>query len=137
MPATANLVLWAGVCHFGILIASALVPRVLDWKHSLAPLSKLNRQLIWTYGAYVASMILSMGILCVTVPHLLTDGSPLGRIVCGFIAVFWGARLALQFFVLDPRQYLTKWWLVAGHHALTVVFTTLTVVFVYAATVGS
>jgi hypothetical protein len=136
MPATSTLVLLGGICHFGVLIASSLVPFVLEWKKSLAPLRKLNRQLIWTYGAYTAGTILSLGILAVTVPHLLTDGSPLGRIVCGFIATFWGVRLLLQFFVFDSREYLTNWWLTAGHHLLTYVFIFVTAVFAYAAIVG-
>src|SRR5437588_4021359 len=34
-----SLLLCAGICHFGILIASALVPRVLDWRRELAPLA--------------------------------------------------------------------------------------------------
>lgn len=136
MPATSTLIFLGGICHFGVLIASALVPFVLQWRTSLAPLRKLNRQLIWTYGGYVAGMILSFGILSVTAPQLLTDGSPLGRIVCGYIATFWGVRLMLQFFVFDSQEYLTKWWLTAGHHGLTVVFIFVTAVFTYAAIVG-
>jgi hypothetical protein len=133
MPAASTLIVLGGICHFGVLTASALVPIVLDWKNTLAPLRKLNRQLIWTHGAYVVSMIVSFGLLSVSAPHLLSDGSPLARIVCGFIATFWGARLMLQFFVFDSREYLTKWWLVAGHHGLTVVFVFVTMVYAWAA----
>ena len=133
MTTNATLILLGGICQLGVLSASALIPFVLDWKHSLAPLRKLNRQLIWTYGAYVASMILSFGILSVSVPDLLSDGSTLARIVCGFIALFWGARLLLQFFVFDSHEYLTKWWLTAGHHGLTIVFIYLATVYAWVA----
>ena len=136
MSAT-TLVALGGICHFGVLIASALVPFVLDWKRTLAELPKLDRQLVWVYGGYVVLMIVAFGLLSVTVPHLLTDGDPLGRIVCGFIATFWGIRLGLQWFYLDSREHLTTWWLSAGHHLLTVVFTFLTVVYAWAATFGN
>jgi hypothetical protein len=133
MSANAILILLGGICQLGVLSASALVPIVLDWKNSLAPLPKLHRQLIWTYGAYVAGMIVSFGLLSVTVPELLSDGSTLARIVCGFIAAFWGVRLLLQFFVFESREFLTKWWLVAGHHGLTIVFIYLAAVYAWVA----
>ena len=46
-----TLLLLAGVCHFGILLASAMVPGVLNWRRELAPLSPLSRHVIWTHGA--------------------------------------------------------------------------------------
>lgn len=124
-----TLVFCAGICQLGVLIASALVPIVLDWKHALANVPKLLRQLIWVYGGYVVLMIVAFGLLSVTKPHLLTNGTPLAQIVCGYLAVFWGIRLVLQFFYLDSRQYLTKWWLRAGHEMLTVVFAFLVTVY--------
>lgn len=44
-----QLIFIGGILHFGILIASALVPQVLDWKASLAKLDGLLRQLIWVH----------------------------------------------------------------------------------------
>ena len=35
------LIFTGGVLHFGILLASAMVPKVLDWKASLAKLDRL------------------------------------------------------------------------------------------------
>ena len=128
-----TLVTLGGICHFGILTASALVPLVLDWKRTLADLPKLVRQLVWVYGGYVVMTIVAFGLLSVAVPHLLTDGNVLGRIVCGFIATFWGIRLLLQAFYLDSRAHLTNWWLTTGHHLLTVVFVFLTLVYAWAA----
>jgi hypothetical protein len=37
------------------------------------------------------------------------------------------ARLAVQYFVFDPREFLTTWWLRAGYHLLTVIFIALPV----------
>lgn len=131
-----TLIMLAGLCHFGILIASAVAPQMLDWKHSLVPLTRMNRQVIWTHGAYIAGIIAAFGILSVAAPQLLTDGSPLARIVCAFIAVFWGARLALQLFILDPNEHLKTLWLAAGYHTLTFVFLFVATVYAWSALHG-
>jgi hypothetical protein len=125
------LVMFGGVCHFGILIASALVPKTLHWNQTLASLTPLNRRLIWTHAGYLVGTIVCLGLLSVAAPQLLTNGSPLARIICGFVAVFWGVRLLLQFFVFDPRDYLTTWWLAAGYHTLTLVFLYNTVIYAW------
>lgn len=122
-----------GAMHFGILIASALVPRVLDWKVSLARLDRLSRQLVWVHGAFIVLTIAALGIVATFYAAELSGGDRLARAVCGFIAVFWGARLGVQFFVFDARPKLTTAILRAGYHGLTIVFAYLTVVFAYAA----
>jgi len=48
------------------------------------------------------------------------------------IAAFWGVRLSLQT-ILDAKPFLTTWWLVAGYHLLTVLFTLLTLFSAWAA----
>ena len=136
MTITSLLILIGGLCQFGILIASAATPRLLDWKRSLAPLTPLNRQIIWTHGAYVAGSIVAFGLLSVTAPQLLAGGSPLARVVCGYIAVFWGVRLLLQWFVFDPREHITGFWLAVGYHALTLVFIVLTAIYAWVAAGG-
>jgi hypothetical protein len=109
---------------------------MLDWRHSLAPLAKFNRQVIWTHGVYLACVIASFGLISVLAPHLLADGSPLARVVCGFIAVFWGGRLFLQWFVYDPREYVNTPPLRLGYHTLTLVFMFVTTVYTWVAISG-
>ena len=50
----AQLIFAAGIAQLGILIASSLVPFRLNWKEELKSLSRLHRQMYWTYGGYVA-----------------------------------------------------------------------------------
>src|SRR6185503_14169974 len=85
----ALLILIAGVLHFGILIASALTPRVLDWRGELAKLDRLTQQLVWVHGAFIVLVIVGFGLLSVTLPAELASGTLLARAVCGFIAFFW------------------------------------------------
>lgn len=122
----------AGGVQLGILVASALVPFRLDWKHSLDSLPQLHRQLYWIYGGYVVLGIVSLGLICLINPSELASGSLLARSVCTYIAAFWGIRLSLQT-ILDARPFLTTWWLAAGYHLLTVLFALLTLTFIWAA----
>ena len=127
-----TLIRTAGFLQWSVLIASSLVPVRLNWKSELRGLPRLHRQLFWTYGGYIVLMIVALGLLCVTFAESLADGTALARALCGFIAVFWGIRLGLQF-VLDARPHLTAWWLVFGECILTSLFLAFTLLFVAAA----
>jgi hypothetical protein len=127
------LILIGGMLHFGILIASACVPGVLDWRKELAKLEPLSRQLVWVHGAFIVLVIIGFGALSVTLPGELASGTPLARGICLFIALFWTARLAVQFFVFDAKAYVRSSWLKLGYNGLTVVFLYHTVVYATAA----
>jgi hypothetical protein len=123
----------AGILHFGILIASALVPRVLDWRTELARLSALSRHLIWVHGAFIVLVIVGFGIVTLVARTDLAGGSLAGRAFCAFVAVFWLARLCVQLFLFDARPYLTHAVYQIGYHGLTAVFTYLAAVYGVAA----
>jgi len=116
------LIFIGGILHFGILLASAMAPKVLDWKTSLNKLDGLSRQLVWVHGAFIVLVILGFGLLSVLFSEDLAAGTPLARGVSLFIALFWTARLIVQFFVFDAKPYLKTAFLKAGYHGLTVVF---------------
>lgn len=122
-----------GILHFAILIASALVPRVLDWRGELRKLPPLFAQLVWVHGAFIVLTIVGLGAISVVNAGELASRTILARSVCGFIALFWGTRLAVQFFYFDATPYLTTRALRLGYHGLTVVFAYLTIVYAWAA----
>lgn len=128
-----TLLVLGGVCHFGILMASALVPRVLDWRGELARLSGLLRHLIWVHGVFVVLTIIGFGAISLVAASELAAGTRLARSVCAFISIFWLARLGVQLFLFDAKPYLTSPLLKIGYHGLTVVFTYLAAVYGYAA----
>lgn len=127
-----HLILLAGVGQVCVLVASALVPLRLDWKHAFCSLPKLHRQMYWTYGGYVVLAIIANGLISLFNAEELASGTLLARSFCGYMAVFWGVRLALQG-VFDVQPYLTRWWLRLGYHTLTVLFVFFTAVYVWAA----
>jgi hypothetical protein len=105
------------------------MPQVLRWRSELHRLCELSRQIIWTHGAFIMLTIASIGLISLFNAGTLTAGSPLARCVCGFVALFWGVRLVIQFFVFDASSYLGNVPLRVGYHGLTVVFIYLTLAY--------
>lgn len=123
------LVIVAGVGMFGIAAASAAVPRVLRWREDLAGLRSLNRQIFWTYSGYILGTNLCMASLATFAPGWLLAGTPLAAAVSGYVCVYWGARLVIQFAYYDrseaPRGPLYE----MAHYAFSAIFAFLTLVF--------
>jgi hypothetical protein len=118
-----------GLLHFVILIASAMTPRVLDWRANLATLRPFLRRLFWVYGFFIVLTIVSFGTLTLVRVDELASDTPLARSICAVIAIFWLARLMVQFFVFDARPFLTTTFRRVGYHGLTLLFGVL--VFIY------
>jgi hypothetical protein len=127
-----GLIFVAGVCQLGVLVASALVPFQLKWKTELAILSRLHRQMYWVYGGYVVLAIVAFGLISIFNARELASRSGLARSLCGYIAVFWGIRLSLQW-VFDVKEHLSTWWLRLGYYVLTILFACFTLLYGFAA----
>jgi hypothetical protein len=123
------LLQFAAVLQLLILIASASTPRVLNWRTNLAALHPFLRKLFWVYGAFIVMVIIAFAILTFLHAEAMAAQEPVARSLCVFIAIFWGARLVVQFAIFDPRPFLTNWLYRFGYHALTVAFAFL--IFVY------
>ncbi len=133
MPLTLSKVIFlAGIGHFCLLIASAIVPFRLNLHAALAGLHRLHRQMHWVYGGYVVLSIVAFGLLSVANADELARGTGLARGFCAYVAVFWGIRLALQW-VFEVKEFLTTWWLRAGYLVLTAMFVSFTCVYGWAA----
>jgi hypothetical protein len=130
------LIATGGVCHFGILVASFLTPKVLDWRTQLRLLNPLCRHVVWTHGAFIVLVIVGFGAVSLGLAPDLAAGTPLARSVCAFIGIFWLSRLMVQLFIFDARPFLTTRFLTIGYHGLTVVFTCLSSVYLAAALLG-
>ena len=123
----------AGLGHFGIVIASALVPKALDWKHQLAPLHPFLRTLFWVYGIFIVLATIAFGSLTLLHAQAMADGEPLARSVATVIALYWGARLLVQWLVFDAREFKTNLWHHLGDAVLTAAFVFITAVHAWAA----
>ena len=99
-----NAIFAAGVGQLALAAASLALPRVLGWREDTARLKPLTRQVFWTYAGYIWAANLSFGLLSSLAPSTMLDGSLLATALCGYIALYWTSRLAIQFFVFDRSK---------------------------------
>ena len=95
------LVVLGGLNQLGIALGSLAIPKVLGWREEANKLNGLTRSVFWTYAGYIWSAHVAFALLSLLAPDLLLDGTPLARCVAGFMAVWWGARIVLQFTFFD------------------------------------
>ena len=123
----------AGFLQLSILIASALVPRVLDWRRNLAGLNSFLRKLFWVYGTFIVLVIIGFAALTLLHAGAMARGQPVARSLCVLIAIFWAARLFVQIAVFDARPFLNMWFYKVGYHTLTLIFLYLVLIYAWAA----
>jgi len=99
-----TLIVIAGLGQLGLVGASAMIPRLLHWREEIGKLRRLTQTVFTTYAFYIMGTNLAFGLLSTLRPQWLTDGSGLARSVAGFIAVYWGVRLVLQFAYYDRKD---------------------------------
>jgi hypothetical protein len=124
-----TMLLIAGWGQLGLALGSLAIPKLLQWPDDLASLKRLTRQVFWIYAMYIWSSHAAFATVSILARRALTDGSPLAACVTAFIAVWWGARLVIQFAVLDrcsvPAGGVYRW----GEVALVTLFVGLTSIY--------
>jgi hypothetical protein len=128
-----TLLVVAGLGQAALALGSLALPRVLRWREDTAKLRPLTRQVFWTYAAYVWVTNVCFGVASVLAPDRLLDGSPLARMVTGYIAAYWGARVLVQFFYFDRSGAPPGTFYRLAEVALVALFIFLTAVYGYAA----
>lgn len=123
------LVTLAGVGQLTLAAGSLAIPRILRWREDTARLRPLTRQVFWTYAAYIWTTNTLFGLLSLLGARLLLDGSPLARAVCGYIALYWGARVGVQFLYFDRSDAPSGPLIRLGEAALVALFVALTLVY--------
>src|SRR5205807_2280770 len=81
--------------------ANFVLPRKLAYRENLARVSPIIRQIFIVHSVYIVLVLVFFGGLCVWFAPELTGSSALGTIICGFLAVFWTLRIAIQLFYYD------------------------------------
>jgi hypothetical protein len=133
---TVLLLKFVSFTYLGLLAAGLLMPSVVGLRQHVCALPTFIRQLFWVYYAFIGLSLGCFGLGTFFLADQLASGTPLARGVCGFLAVFWCARLVVGTFVFDLRPYLTNRWRRMGLAAANIVFTCLPVVYGWVALKG-
>ena len=127
------LLILAGLGQLALAVGSLALPRILRWGDDTAKLRPLTRQVFWTYAAYIWVTNICFGVVSTFAPELLLDRSPLARAVTGYIAVYWGSRLLVQFFYFDRSEAPPGAIYKVGEVGLVGLFIYLTAIYGYVA----
>ena len=120
------LLVLAGLGQLGLALGSLALPRMLGWKEQTANLRPLIRQVFWTYAAYIWVTNVCFGTVSTLAPRLLLESGVLARLLCGYIACYWGARLGVQLFYFDRTDVPSGPFYKFSEAALVVLFAYLT-----------
>ncbi len=99
-----SLVRLAGGAQIVFALVSVGIPFKMRWGDDIRQLQPLLRKVFWVYAVYILAAHLAFGVLSLLAPGAMLDGSVLARAVTAFIAVWWLARLAIQFLVIKPSD---------------------------------
>lgn len=91
----------AGLMMIGLVVANFVAAKHFRYADSLAGSDTIVRQIFYVHCAYIVLIIGALALLCLGWPQLLlADG--MGRVLCGFFAIFWGSRVVVQLSYYDP-----------------------------------
>jgi hypothetical protein len=102
--------------------------RYFNWREEFAPVSLINRQMMYVHTFFVAFTVLLMGVLCLTSAAELV-GTPLGRRLALGCGIFWLARLLIQFFGYSAQLWRGKRFETFIHVLFSAFWTYLSTVF--------
>ncbi|HTR46744.1 MAG TPA: hypothetical protein VMM16_05080 [Verrucomicrobiae bacterium] len=132
-PSLASLLsaaLWAaGLGHFCVLIASFQVPSRLGWRQDLAKLTPFNRKLMWVHGGFAVLTIIAFGVFTLALHDEMLRGDRAALCLAAFIAVYWTARIVVDFTYYDHEDWPRGVGFVVGHALLTLLFVFLVAVY--------
>jgi len=112
----------AGASQIALAFAHLSFGRRFDWRNELARLSLLNRQIFQVHCFFICLVLVMMGLLGLCAPAALLERSRLGLLVAAGLAVFWGIRLWMQWFVYDASLWRGKRFETAAHTAFSVLW---------------
>ena len=118
----------AGILQIALCIGSLWIPKLLNWKGELSNISKLIRQIFWTYAGYILMFNFSFGLLSFFGAEELLEKTFLSKAVSAFIFIYWLGRILIQFFFFTtsaPKGMIYK----IGELALVSLFIFLTFIY--------
>jgi hypothetical protein len=119
----------AGWLQIILSLGSLVIPRLLNWKKELQPVSTIIRQMFWTYAGYILVINFSFGLVSVFGAEELIAGSFLAKCITVFIFLYWLARVMIQFFYFDTKSAPQGGIYKAGEIGLNCLFIFLTLVY--------
>ena len=91
---------FAGVILLCVGSANFFAPKKMRWSENLKHVEPVFRQVFIIHCVFLIGCVLAMALACVFLPHRLLE-DPMGKALLGFMALFWSARVGVQFFYYE------------------------------------
>lgn len=91
----------AGALQLITAAANFFLPAKLQYRENLAKVTPIVRQIFTVHAVFIILVLIGFGLICLLFPGDLCGASTLGKFLCGFLAIFWGLRVMLQFTYYD------------------------------------
>jgi hypothetical protein len=118
-----------GILLLALACIHIIFPKYFNWKKELASLSLVNKQLMEVHTFFIAVFVFLNGLLCLFCYKDLMNTS-LGRVICLGLAIFWGLRLGVQFFVYSPKLWKGKIFETIMHIVFSIIWIYITTIFI-------
>lgn len=120
----------AGALQVAVAAANLPLSRILRSGLEESRRTPIVRQIHRVHHVYLGALLVAFATMSLAFPRELAAGTGLGRFLSGVLALFWGARLAIQRFYYD-RDFLRRHRL--GDAVFSAVFAVLFTVYAAAA----
>lgn len=117
-----------GVFLILLSIIHVIFPKYFKWSKELAPLSLVNRQMMYIHTFFIALVVLLMGILCLTSSSEFVT-TALGKRLAFGLGIFWGVRLIFQFVGYSSKLWRGKKFETTVHVAFSLLWTYISMAF--------
>jgi len=97
------LLMLAGALQLAVAAANLPLTWMLRFGKEQRRLSPIVRQIHQVHHVYVVGLLVVFGAISLAFPDELTGGGGLGRFLSAVLALFWGARLAVQRLYYDQE----------------------------------
>lgn len=122
----------SGLAHICLGLGSLLIPKMLNWKNAFKNTPLLIKQMFWTYAGYILFINIYFGVVSFLLSKEMLSGSGLALAMTFLIAIYWIARVAIQFLYFDssdlPKTFIYK----VGEWILVSLFVAFSIVYSYA-----
>ncbi len=118
----------AGFLLMLLALVHGFFPKYFNWKIEFSSVSLINRQVMYVHAFFIALTVFLMGLLCATSATDLIE-TRLGNRLMLALAVFWAARLAIQFFGYSTELWKGKRFETAAHIVFSLLWSYLSLVF--------
>jgi hypothetical protein len=118
-----------GVVMAALVVANLFVPARFHWREEMSRLSLVNRQIFQVHSVFLVLILGLFSALLLTCAPALVEPTRLSRAVLAGLTIFWGLRMAMQWFFYSPELWRGDRFNTVVHYVFSVIWIYLTSIF--------